>query len=137
MVSAGYNEDTEAEAAKGKDPGMGRKGSRASQRCPVQCRETNGAGSNVPPPPPPPPETLVRVAYSLVSNGQLLPFLLFPANAGTLKGELLQAIQDGDVDDLKGEYAVRLVNLRAAPAATSPNTGVVSLRLQGVALACL
>jgi hypothetical protein len=38
------------------------------------------------------------------------------------------------VDDLKGEYA-RLLNLRAA--AASRNAAVVSLRLQGVALACL
>jgi hypothetical protein len=57
-------------------------------------------------------------------------FLLPPANPGSLESDLVQAIQDGDVDDLKGEYA-------RAPTYSTRNAAVVSLRLQGVALACL
>ena len=47
MVSAGYNEDAEAETAKGKEPGDGREGGRANQRCQVQRRKTDSVSSSM------------------------------------------------------------------------------------------
>jgi hypothetical protein len=57
-------------------------------------------------------------------TASLSSFSIPPANPGSLESDLVQAIQDGDVDNLKGEYVrpARLVYLRAA-ATTSVQRG--------------